>query len=72
MEDFTGRESVGQEGISNRKEKIISGQVIFIWGKGMAGIFIMQITSLVVIRKFQIDSVLNFTFLRGVGTAIKS
>ena len=40
------------EAISKRKERIVSGQAIKFWGKGTAGVFIMQITTLVLIRKF--------------------
>ena len=54
MKVFIGRRRVGQENISKRKERIVPGQAIIFWEKGMAGIFIMQITSLVLIKKFQI------------------
>ena len=40
------QKSVDQGGISKRKERGVSGQVNFTWGKGMAGIFIKQVTSL--------------------------
>lgn len=53
------------------KERTVSGQVIFFWVEGNCKDVIMQITSLVLIRTFQIVC-LKVTFLREDETAIKS
>ena len=51
-----GRRRVGQEGMNKRKDRIVSGQALIFWrrGEGTAGVFIMKITSLLLIKKFQI------------------
>ena len=69
MEGFIGRGRVGKQIISKRKERIISGLVIF-WGKGSGRGLITCVTSLVLIRKFQIC--LKVTFLGKVEMAMKS
>ena len=68
---FIGRRRVEQKGISKRKERIVSGETILSWGKGTAGVCVMQMTSLVLIKKFQIVC-LKVTFLGEVETASKS
>ena len=37
------------------KEKIVSGQADFFGGKGTVGLFVTQVTSVGLMRKFQID-----------------
>lgn len=51
---FIGRR-VGKEVISRRKERMVSGQDLFFLGEGNSRDFILQVTSLVLTRKFQID-----------------
>ena len=44
---------VEQEVLSTGKERIVSGQATFFWGRrGLAGVFIMQITSVWLMSKF--------------------
>ena len=57
VKGFIGRKKEEQEGISKMKKKKkrwFQARTIFSRGKGIAG-FLSQITSLVLIRKFQID-----------------
>lgn len=54
------KEGAARELFTKENKKIVSGQVIF-WGEGN-GRGLTQITSLVLIRKFQIDC-LKVTFL---------
>ena len=70
MEGFIGRGRVGKQIISKRKERIVSGLVIF-WGKGNGRGLITCVTFLVLIRKFQIIY-LKVTFLGKVEMAMKS
>ena len=53
---FIGRRRVGQEGINKRNERIVSGRAnaFFGGGEGTARVVIMKITSLLLIKKFQI------------------
>ena len=68
MESFYRKQGGTRKLLAKEKGYFGPGPLLF-EGKGIARIFIMQITSLVLIRKFHI--VLQVTFLGRTDTAIK-